>query len=165
MASRGETGALAGMDSEFGPIPSSFLSTQPVHITYEVQDYARKEAGHMPYIKMNYLCSYFNPFFHHFMDLLIYLCSYTFFFLSFLCMLFLLRTSSCHFTSLYSLTLLITNQTSFRDPEISLKSKDEKETKQELEKRKNTLLDNDLGKQKEIQKANFYILNTQEILH
>ena len=84
MASRGETGALAGMDSEFGPIPSSFLSTQPVHITYEVQDYARKEAGHMPYIKMNYLCSYFNPFFHHFMDLLIYLCSYTFFFLSFL---------------------------------------------------------------------------------
>ena len=99
------------------------------------------------------------------MDLLIYLCSYTFFFLSFLCMLFLLRTSSCHFTSLYSLTLLITNQTSFRVPEISLKSKDKKETKQELEKRKNTLLDNDLGKQKEIQKANFYILNTQEILH
>ena len=99
------------------------------------------------------------------MDLLIYLCSYTFYFLSFLCMLFLLRTSSCHFTSLYSLTLLITNQTSFRVPEISLKSKDKKETKQELEKRKNTLLDNDLGKQKEIQKANFYILNTQEILH
>ena len=70
-------------------------------------------------------------------------------------MLFLLRTSSCHFTSLYSLTLLITNQTLFRV----------QETKQELEKRKNTLLDNDLGKQKEIQKANFYILNTQEKLH
>ena len=65
MASHGETGALAGMDSEFGPIPSSFLSTQPVHMTYEVQDYARKEARHMPYIKINYLCSYFNPFFHH----------------------------------------------------------------------------------------------------
>lgn len=62
MASHGETGALAGMDSEFGPIPSSFLSTQPVHMTYEVQDYARKEARHMPYIKINYLCSYFNPF-------------------------------------------------------------------------------------------------------
>ena len=46
-----------------------------------------------------------------------------------------------------------------------MKSKDKKETKQELEKRKNTLLDNDLGKQKEIHKANFYILNTQEILH
>ena len=46
-----------------------------------------------------------------------------------------------------------------------MKSKDKKETKQELEKRKNTLSDNDLGKQKEIQKANFYILNTQEILH
>ena len=75
MASHGETGALAGMDSEFGPIPSSFLSSQPVHMTYEVQDYARKEAGYMPYIKMNYLCSYFNPFFHHFMDLLIYLFS------------------------------------------------------------------------------------------
>ena len=80
-------------------------------------------------------------------------------------MLFLLRTSSCHFSSLYCLTLLITNQTLFRVPEISLKSKDKKETKQELEKRKNTLLDNDLGKQKEIQKANFYILNTQEKLH
>ena len=53
----------------------------------------------------------------------------------------------------------------FRVPEISLKSKDKKGTKQELEKRKNTLLDNDLGKQKEIQKANFYILNTQEKLH
>ena len=53
----------------------------------------------------------------------------------------------------------------FRVPEISLKSKDKKETKQELEKRKNTLLDNDLGKQKEIQKVNFYILNTQEKLH
>lgn len=63
------------------------------------------------------------------------------------------------------MTLLITNQTFFRVPEISLKSKDKKETKQELEKRKNTLSDNDLGKQKEIQKANFYILNTQEILH
>ena len=63
------------------------------------------------------------------------------------------------------MTLLITNQTFFRVPEISLKSKDKKETKQELEKRKNTLLDNDLGKQKEIHKANFYILNTQEILH
>ena len=73
--------------------------------------------------------------------------------------------SSCHFSSLYCLTLLITNQTLLRVPEISLKSKDKKETKQELEKRKNTLLDNDLGKQKEIQKANFYILNTQEILH
>ena len=45
------------------------------------------------------------------------------------------------------------------------KTKDKKGTKQELEKRKNTLLDNDLGKQKEIQKANFYILNTQEKLH
>ena len=32
-------------------------------MTYQVQDYVRKEAGHMPYIKMNYLCSYFNPFF------------------------------------------------------------------------------------------------------
>ena len=85
--------------------------------------------------------------------------------LSFLCMLFLLRTSSGHFASLYSMTLLITNQTFFRVPEISLKSKDKKETKQELEKRKNTLSDNDLGKQKEIQKANFYIFNTQEILH
>ena len=63
------------------------------------------------------------------------------------------------------MTLLITNQTFFRVPEISLKSKDKKETKQELEKRKNTLSDNDLGKQKEIQKANFYIFNTQEILH
>ena len=62
MASHAETGALAGMDSEFRPIPFSFLSTQPVHMTYEVQDYARKEAGHMPYIKMNYLGSYFNPF-------------------------------------------------------------------------------------------------------
>ena len=65
MASHGETGALAGMDAEFGPIPFSFLSTQPVHMTYEVQDYARKEAGHMPYIKMNYLCSYFDPFLYH----------------------------------------------------------------------------------------------------
>ena len=65
MASHGETGALAGMDAEFGPITFSFLSTQPVHMTYQVQDYVRKEAGHMPYIKMNYLCSYFNPFFHH----------------------------------------------------------------------------------------------------
>ena len=63
------------------------------------------------------------------------------------------------------MTLLITNQTFFRVPEISLKSKDKKETKQELEKRKNTLSENDLGKQKEIQKANFYTLNTQEILH
>ena len=34
-------------------------------MTYQVQDYARKEAGHMPYIKMNYLCSYFNPFSHY----------------------------------------------------------------------------------------------------
>ena len=51
MASHGETGPLAGMDAEFGPIPFSFLSTQPVHMTYEVQDYARKEAGHIPYIK------------------------------------------------------------------------------------------------------------------
>ena len=32
MASHGEMGALAGMDSEFGPISSSFLSTQPVHM-------------------------------------------------------------------------------------------------------------------------------------
>ena len=65
MASHPETGALAGMDSEFGPIPFSFLSTQPVHMTYEVQDYARKEAGYMPYIKINYLFSYFDLFFHH----------------------------------------------------------------------------------------------------
>ena len=65
MASHGETGALAGMDAEFGPIPFSFLSTQPVHMTYEVQDYARQQAGNMPYINMNYLCSYFDPFFHH----------------------------------------------------------------------------------------------------
>ena len=65
MASHAETGALPGMDLEFGPIPFSFPSTQPVHMTYEVQDYARKEAGHMPYIKMNYLGSYFNPFFHY----------------------------------------------------------------------------------------------------
>ena len=164
MASHGETGALAGMDSEFGPIPSSFLSTQPVHMTYEVQDYARKE-DICPILKSITSVPTLTPFSIIIMDLLIYLCSYTFFFLSFLCMLFLLRTSSCHFTSQYSLTLLITNQTSFRVPEISLKSKDKKETKQELEKRKNTLLDNDLGKQKEIQKANFYILNTQEILH
>ena len=57
MASHGETGPLAGMDAEFGPIPFSFLSTQPVHMTYEVQDYARKEAGHIPYIKMNYRTS------------------------------------------------------------------------------------------------------------
>ena len=64
MASHAETGAQAGMDAEFGPIPFSFLSTQPVHMTYEVQDYARQQAGHMPYINMNYLCSYFDPFFH-----------------------------------------------------------------------------------------------------
>ena len=41
MASHAETGALPGMDLEFGPIPFSFPSTQPVHMTYEVQDYAR----------------------------------------------------------------------------------------------------------------------------
>ena len=86
MASHGEMGALAGMDAEFGPIPFSFLSTQPVHMTYEVQDYARKEAGHMPYIKMNYLCSYFDLFFHH-----LWICLFIYavapFFLSFLCML------------------------------------------------------------------------------
>ena len=66
MASHAEMGALAGMDSEFGPIPFFFLSTQPVHKTYQVQDYARQQAGHTPYIKINYLCSYFNNFLIYF---------------------------------------------------------------------------------------------------